>query len=61
MGWNEMKYKRIEKNGMELNVFKQGKWMEKNEVILIECFKIMEWKGMKINENEWNVSYYISK
>jgi len=61
MGWNEMKYKRIEKNGMELNVFKQGKWIEKNEIILIECFKIMEWKGMEINANEWNVSYFISK
>ena len=39
---------------MEHNVFKSGKWMEKNgmgwnQVTLIECFKIKEWKWMKIN------------
>ena len=28
MEWND--HKRMKKNGMKWNVFKQGKWMEKN-------------------------------
>ena len=47
-------YKGIEINGMEWNVFKQGKETEKNgmgfnEVTLIGLFKIKEQKGMKMN------------
>ena len=47
-------HKGMKVNGMERNVFNQGKWIEKNEiewnyVTLIECFKIKEWKRMKMN------------
>ena len=46
--WNDHK-------GMECNVFKYGKRIEKNGmewnlVTLIGCFKIKELKGIKMNE-----------
>ena len=38
------------KNGMEcIWVRKEWERMEWNQVTLIECFKIREWKWMKIN------------
>ena len=41
--WESMEW-----NGMYLSK-KEWKRMEWNQVTLIECFKIREWKWMKIN------------